>query len=438
MKKLLCVVALLFPMMSVMGQTALIYKAQEKIDDNKLDEAEEILDKVLTSGKTKDMAAAYNMAGVLQGKILQAEVVHAANKEPLDTVKFIKALNKAVDYFEKSYKLDNTPNEKGKVKARFNDNAEAPFQSNRKMIMQMMDYYAYAGQFLNQNGDRKGAYDSFAKFLDMPKDPVFSKSQTDSIYKAKAGEYYTVAFYTTLLGYQLKDNDLTLKYIDFALQDTAQKNKNDLYFIKAQTLLAKGDTAGWVKCATEAITALPNNTQFVQNLLYYYNLKHLDSEAKATAEDLIAKAPNNKNAWYSAGCIYLNQLKDYTKARECLQKALELDPDFPDANYNMGVTYVNELISKKDQFVTDPRNPQYKTDVEKVKDFYRKALTYMEKTRELVPDQPKVWALPLKNIYYNLEMKDKEKEIDQVLSDSGIAVPNQEDYGKTVVVKKKQ
>ena len=180
---------------------------------------------------------------------------------------------------------------------------------------------------------------------------------------------------------------------------------------------------------------LPNNTQFVQNLLYYYSIKHLNDEAKATAEDLIAKAPNNKNAWYSAGCIYLNLVKDFVKARECLGKALELDPSFPDANYNMGVSYVNELISKKDQFVTDPRNPKYKTDVEKVKDFYRKGLTYFEKTRELVPDQPQVWGLSLKNVYYNLEMKDKEKEIDEVLKNAGIAVP-EGDYGKKVMVKK--
>ncbi len=420
MKKLLCIATMLFPMCSLMAQNSLIYKAQEKLDENKIDEAWAAIEPALTSGKTKNLAGAYNFAGVVQGKILSAEITKAAQKQPLDTMKFISALDKAVEFFEKSYKLDNAPDAKGRIKPKYNENAEAPFQCNRKMISQMMNYYAYAGQFLNSNGNQKGAYDAFEKFIEMPKSFVFTKEQSDSIYKANANEYYTVAFYTTLLAYQLKDYDKALKHIDFALQDTAQKNKNDLYFIKAQSLLQKKDTAAWVKCATEAITALPNNTQFVQNLLYYYNIKHLDKEAVATAEDLVEKAPNNKNAWYSAGCIYLNQTKDFDKARECLQKALKLDPNFPDANYNMGVTYVNELISKKDQFVTNPRNPKYKADVEKVKDYYRKALTYFEKTRELVPDQPKVWGLSLKNIYYNLEMKDKEKEIDKILKDNGI------------------
>lgn len=430
MKKLLCIAAMLLPMCSLMAQNSLIYKAQAKFDEGKMDEAWAAIEPALTSGKTKNLAGAYNFAGVIQGKILSAEITKAAQKQPLDTMKFINALDKSVEYFEKSYKLDNAPDEKGKIKPKYNNNAEAPFQSNTKMISQMMNYYAYAGQFLNANGNQKGAYDAFEKFIEMPKSSVFTKQQADSIYKANANEYYTIAFYATLLGYQIKDYDRALKHIDFALQDTAQKNKNDLYFIKAQSLLQKKDTAAWVKCATEAITALPNNTQFVQNLLYYYNIKHLNDEAVATAKDLVAKAPNNKNAWYSAGCIYLNQTKDFDKARECLQKALELDPNFPDANYNLGVTYVNELISKKDQFVTNPRNPQYKTDVEKVKDYYRKALTYFEKTRELVPDQPKVWALSLKNIYYNLEMKDKEKKIDEVLKNEGLASPDS-DNNKT-------
>lgn len=439
MKKILCIAVLLCTAGSMMAQDVAVFKAEEKINENKFDEAAEVINqaisKAMSTGKTKNLAGYYNMGGVIQGKILTVEVTKAANKQPLDTTKFITCLDQAVDFFQKSYELDHTPDAKGKVKPKFDVDIESPFQSNKKMLMQIINYYAYAGQFLNQNGDREGAYAAFEKYLDLPKAKMFTKAETDSIYKADAHTLYTLAFYTTLLGYQLKDNDKVLKHIDFALEDTSMTNKSDLYFIKTQTLLAKKDTAAWVKTVIEAITALPNNTQFVQNLLYYYNIKHLDDEAKATAEDLVTRAPSNKNAWYSAGCIYLNQIKDFEKAREYLNKAIEIDPQFADANFNMGVTYVNELISKKDQFVTDPRKPQYKTDVEKVKDFYRKALTYFEKTRELVPDQAQVWGLSLKNVYYNLEMKDKEKEIDDVLKDAGIAVPEGE-YGKTVTVKK--
>ena len=95
-----------------------------------------------------------------------------------------------------------------------------------------------------------------------------------------------------------------------------------------------------------------------------------------------------------------------------------------EAQYNMGISYVNELVANKDKFTTNTKDPNYKKDLEAAKEYYRKALPYLEKTRELAPDQPKVWGLALKNVYYNLEMKDKEKEIDGVLASAGIVEPS--------------
>ena len=51
----------------------------------------------------------------------------------------------------------------------------------------------------------------------------------------------------------------------------------------------------------------------------------------------------------------------------------------------------------------------------KVQPYYRKALPYFEKVRTLLPDEPKRWASPLQQIYNNLEMTDKSKEMDQYL-----------------------
>ena len=416
MKKLV-LVAVLFSSTVSFAQNSLIGRAQMKLDENKEDEALELIERALTSGKTKNMAGAYNMAGNVYGRILNAEILKASQNQPCDTGKFVSSLNKSLDYFTKSYEIDNTPNEKGKVKPKYNEN-------NVKMITQMGNYFIYAGQFLNNNGDQKGAYDAFEKYLNMPKLPLFSEAQADSMYKAEHDQYCTVAYYTALLGYQMKDYDKALKHVDFAIADTSSKNKNDLFFIKSQSLLAKKDTAAWLKCVTEAITQLPSNTQFVQNLLYYYNIKNLNNEAIAAAADLVAKAPNNPNAWYSAGCIYLNNAKDFTKAREHLQKALDINPEMYEAQYNMGISYVNELVANKDKFTTNTKDPNYKKDLEAAKEYYRKALPYLEKTRELAPDQPKVWGLALKNVYYNLEMKDKEKEIDSVLASAGIVEPS--------------
>jgi hypothetical protein len=40
----------------------------------------------------------------------------------------------------------------------------------------------------------------------------------------------------------------------------------------------------------------------------------------------------------------------------------------------------------------------------------------MERAHELVPDQPKVWAAALQQIYTNLQNKQKADEMDAILS----------------------
>ena len=52
MKKLLCIAAMLLPMCSLMAQNSLIYKAQVKFDEGKMDEAWAAIEPALTSGKT--------------------------------------------------------------------------------------------------------------------------------------------------------------------------------------------------------------------------------------------------------------------------------------------------------------------------------------------------------------------------------------------------
>ena len=42
MKKLLCIAAMLLPMCSLMAQNSLIYKAQVKFDEGKMDEAKSL------------------------------------------------------------------------------------------------------------------------------------------------------------------------------------------------------------------------------------------------------------------------------------------------------------------------------------------------------------------------------------------------------------
>lgn len=385
---------------SSFGQNGLLITADTRMNENKLDEAAQLVETALTSGKTKNMAWAYNLAGNIQARIINDEITKATQNQPLDTTLFLKSLDKAIEYFTKSHDIDVAPDEKGKIKSKY-------YKNNFKMMAQMLPYYQYAGVFQNTNKNTQGAFDAFSKYLNLPKASVFTKNQTDSIYKAHSTEYHRGAYYASMLAYQMKKWNDVLAHIDFALED--ETNMNDCYLMKLSSLLSIKDTAKWVESSKEAIKRVPNNISFAQNLLVYYDMKKLQNEAKATADEIVASAPNNPMAWYVRGCILL-EAKNYNDAREAFGKAIGLDDKFIEANMNMGVSYINEVVSQKDNFKLTE-----KADREKVLNYYKQALPYFEKVRELAPDKPQLWANNLKTVYYNLENKEKEKEMDAIL-----------------------
>ena len=65
--------------------------------------------------------------------------------------------------------------------------------------------------------------------------------------------------------------------------------------------------------------------------------------------------------------------------------------------------------------ITQAQTPAYKMELALVQSYYKNALPYMENVRTLAPTQAKLWAYTLQMIYENLQMKDKKKEIDEII-----------------------
>jgi len=139
----------------------------------------------------------------------------------------------------------------------------------------------------------------------------------------------------------------------------------------------------------------------------------------ALANELVASNPSSHTGYYLKGCIELNMLKNYTDARESFKRALELDPTFVDANVNMAYTFMNEVVARRNKgdWKLDRTNvKEFNREYDEIKTYYEQALPYMERAHELVPDQPKVWASALQQIYSNLQNKQKADEMDAILS----------------------
>ena len=82
-----------------------------------------------------------------------------------------------------------------------------------------------------------------------------------------------------------------------------------------------------------------------------------------------------------------------------------------DAYYYAGMAYVQQAMQLDRQNRTAR---QYKAQRQA---YYKKALPYMQRLRELLPDERQKWGAPLYTIYLNLNMGKEFEEIDKLLKD---------------------
>lgn len=166
--------------------------------------------------------------------------------------------------------------------------------------------------------------------------------------------------------------------------------------------------------------------------MYYYIQNNKIEEATALAQKLVTEDANNKNSWYMKGAIELNVKKDYEAARQSFEKALAIDPNFEEALFNMGTAYINDIydqrmdgkfkyigtnrrIEGKGQAAYAKEKAIYDKELATVRSYYEKALPYLERLRELAPNDAKRWASPLQMVYSGLGKADKAKEMDALL-----------------------
>ena len=401
---------------STLAQNNAIYKAQTLTEKGDLQGAAAVFEEALKNPKTTKFAEMYHKAAEVNAQIFNPELIKASQGVPFDTLLFVNSLDKMVDYYTRSHEADIKPDEKGRVKSKF-------VAANHGRMLSMLDYYNYAAIFMNQNGNIEKSTELFEKYLALPKNPIFSSHETDSIYASKKTAYSQTAVNLALLSYNGKKWDKAITYADQALSSDTLSMR-DLYIIKMQSYVEKGDSVMWLKTLTEAVSRT-ESANFMQNLLYYY-VSHNDlAAAEKMASDMVAASPNNKIAWYMKGCVELTMKKDYQAAKESFEKALSYDPDFLEANVNMASAYINQIVADKlagkfkyvgtNKAVYKKDEAAYNKELSTIKSYYQKALPYMEKARALAPNQPKVWAYTLQMIYENLQMKAEKAEIDAVI-----------------------
>ena len=122
-------------------------------------------------------------------------------------------------------------------------------------------------------------------------------------------------------------------------------------------------------------------------------------EALESSKVLVEAEPDNETYRYNYGVILL-QTDDYPGAEEQFLKALEINPDYENAAYNLGLTYVKWGTQLKEQ--EEEKEVYTDEDIEK----YRQALPYLELIVESDAENAEIWEL-LGKVYSILSMQEE-------------------------------
>ncbi len=239
--------------------------------------------------------------------------------------------------------------------------------------------------------------------------------------------------------YALGDYENAVAFYDTALMKNpgffdVASSLGRVHYLLASRKESANDAAGATqeyaaaaKAFEQACKAAPDSAEYVLNLIDAYDRSKQPDKAMELTKNAVAREGNNKVFHYAYGVFLLKQAEADAKAEnydaanahyaECVaqfQKAVDLDPEYTDAIYNLGVSNLNwgvALKTQADKKAESGKKGAKPSAAEEAayKDKFRAALPHLVKSTELRPNDATLWTT-LGRIYAILNMPDKSKD----------------------------
>lgn len=370
-----------------------------KRDKADINAARQLIKTTLDNPETANSAHAWYVAGFVEEKAVENGFIKLQLGEAVDEAGFYKPLYDMVNYYEKAYELDHQPNEKGRVRPKY----------DKKIREAVSTYFAQlinAGNEGLQSGDFTKANKYFSKYGEVKRHPMLegtAAAKVDSL-------SMEVAFFSAYAATQMEGNtQAAIKELEQIKE--VPFNQNEVYQLLALQYINSGDTVKYENTLKEAINVVPQEPIFLTNLANILIIKGENDQALTFLNQLLEKDPTNPLVLSTMGQIYTEGKKDYKTGESYYLKAVELNPESKEAIYGLAQVYFNQGADAINEANSINDQAQYAVALEKAKGFYAKALPYLEKVHKLDPDNSQ-FRTALYNVYYNLGMEDKMAEMD--------------------------
>lgn len=320
-------------------------------------------------------------------------------KQSTDTAALFHAARAMFLAYESLDSVDMRPDGKGKVNLRYRKKNSVDMDAYRPNLFN-------GGIFFVKKNDYESAYDLLDAYLNCVRQPLFSSQQytlTDSVSQE-------AAFWTVFCGFKLGNPAKALAYKDIAL-NSVEYRKRALVFL-SETYQLMNDTTLYVETLRTGFAEEPSSPFFFTRIMDYYGDKGRFDVAYQIAEKALKSDPSNSLFLFGKSNALLN-LGRYEECLVACDTLINRKTNNPEVYFNAGASYVNmAVLLEKDQKTA-------RSQQKRIAAYYKMALPYMEKFRQMAPTQQDRWAPSLYNIYLKLNMGKQFEEISDLLRSSG-------------------
>ncbi len=183
----------------------------------------------------------------------------------------------------------------------------------------------------------------------------------------------------------------------------------DLYIFLKKKYWEMGDTAKGIESLLEGFKRFPDNQSVLIELINYYLVGGKTQEALDYLQIAQEEDPTNLSFIFAEATLY-DKMGETEKARETYQRCIDINTEYFNAYYNLGVMYYNKAVEMYKE-VDDIRDPlEYGIAKDAADEVMARALPFMEKANEIDPEEFSTLET-LKTLYYRMGMMDRYDEV---------------------------
>ena len=385
MRRTIILLTFIFAVSTAFAQKGKVTSALNYLDSGKLSEALETIKLTIDpsnekSEKTIGWPKTWEVRGDIYKAIFESkdEKVKKLADDPLTI---------ALDSYKKALELDESNKFDKSVKI--------------KLTLLTNDLANQAVDAFNDE-DYKKALLSFEQILDINNIDIVkadNPDMVDTVYIFNAG----------LAAYNAKEYDKAIKFY----KEAAEYGYNGArtYSLIANTYQQKQDTLGALETLKEGFEKYPEDNGVLTSMIQIYLDMNKTEDAMKYLDMAIQQDPTNATYYFAQGTLYEKMGKE-EDAIGAYENAIKNDDTFFNAYYNLGALYYNKGVQQIEVANKVPAsdNEKYMAETKKADKWWAKAIPYMEKCRQINPDD-KMTLESLKNLYYRMKQMDKYNEI---------------------------